>query len=248
MTEYVGWDDMASIQNAMAHQVVDHDAMPISDVATIAGFDVTWFESGSGIAGMAILSYPDLRLIRFESAQVESSVDYCNGFLGFREVPSFVKLFERVKGTEHEPDVLMVDGHGVLHPRRCGSASHLGVLLQKPTIGVGKKINNAACINTGKEIMASTSLSSPLLDKNGDVVGRSFRHTLASKSVYVSVGHLISLDTAFSIVSHCCKFKNPEPVRFADMMTKSISMTQFPLEYDRFKYEQTMENHYAQYR
>ena len=115
--------DMDAAQLAMGREVDPTDAQSVGDVKTVAGFDISWINEMTGIAGMAIMSFPDLRLLHFASAHVKTTVHYRSGYLGFREVPAFVALFNTVKNMALEPDVAMVDGHGILHSRRCGWVS-----------------------------------------------------------------------------------------------------------------------------
>jgi len=153
---------------------------------------------------------------------------YIPGFLAFREAPHLIKLFQRMKASkpEYYPQVVLVDGNGILHPNGCGLASHLGVLLNLPMIGCGKTVFYIDGLSKDKvhklcdEKLHKGGDSVKLVGDSGKVWGAGFRSKNDTKDpLIISHGHMISLDTAIKVVANCCKFRIPEPIRLAD--TKS---------------------------
>ncbi|XP_034361934.1 endonuclease V isoform X2 [Arvicanthis niloticus] len=154
---------------------------------------------------------------------------YVSGFLAFREVPFLVELVQQLQEKEPDlmPQVLLVDGNGVLHQRGFGVACHLGVLTELPCIGVAKKLlqvdgleNNA--LHKEKIVLLQTGGDTfPLIGNSGTVLGMALKsHDHSSKPLYVSVGHRISLEAAVRLTHRCCRFRIPEPIRQADIRSR----------------------------
>ncbi|ORX92755.1 endonuclease V, partial [Basidiobolus meristosporus CBS 931.73] len=159
---------------------------------------------------------------------------YIPGFLAFREVHVLLELVEKLRNNKPEflPQVLLVDGNGVLHPRGFGLASHLGVLTDIPTIGVAK---NFLQINDGPELtMAKVKTQChkllqkggdklPLIGDSGTLWGMAVR-TLdtTTNPIFISTGHRVSHETAVAIALHCSLYRIPEPIRQADLRTRSL--------------------------
>jgi len=149
------------------------------------------------IAGIVVCDFKTMKVV--DRAYVVGKVEfpYIPGFLAYREAPFIIKAYEKLK---QKPDLMLVAGNGVLHPRKFGLASHLGIALDLATIGVAK----ALLCGTVRE-------DSIYLDK--DVVGKLLKTKEFSKPIYVSVGHKISLSKALEIVKKCLKgHKLPEPL------------------------------------
>lgn len=180
--------------------------------ALIGGADVSMNRfAKEGFAGVVTLSYPDLELI--DHAVIEDTIPfpYVPGLLSFREIPMLLKAWESLKT---KPDVLLVDGTGIAHPRRLGIASHLGLTLNLPTIGVAKSVLVGRYEEPGEEPGAHT----PLIHK-GDVVGAALRTKKKVKPVFVSPGHLITLEESIALVSSSViAHRLPEPTRRAHNM------------------------------
>ncbi|XP_064439696.1 endonuclease V isoform X3 [Mirounga angustirostris] len=160
---------------------------------------------------------------------VSLTAPYVSGFLAFREVPFLVDAVRRLQEKEPRlvPQVLLVDGNGVLHHRGFGVACHLGVLTDLPCIGVAKKLlqvdglENDAQHKEKIRLLRAGGDSFPLIGGSGTVLGmvlKSHRHS--SKPLYVSVGHKISLEAAVRLTRGCCRFRIPEPVRQADIRSR----------------------------
>ena len=175
----------------------------------IAGVDITvdrWVQTGTG--AVVVLSYPEMVL--FEKQVVKDRVDfpYVPGLLSFREAPLILAACQRLAVT---PDLFIVDGQGIAHPRRIGLASHLGLFMDMPTIGCAK---SRLC---GRhEEPADESGSYAELQDKGETIGAALRTKTGVKPVYVSPGHLIDLPSAINWVMACCRgYRLPEPTRLA---------------------------------
>ena len=195
------------IQQRLAAQVSKR-----SEVTTprfIAGVDIS---AGKG-AGMAtgavvILNYPELRVVETKVAQGRLDFPYIPGFLSFRESPLTLAACQKLTIS---PDLILVDGQGIAHPRRLGLASHLGLFLNTPTIGCAKSILCGSHEAPGAEPGSYTEV----VDK-GEIIGAALRTKLGVKPVYVSIGHKIDLNTAIYWVMKCCRgYRLPEPTRLA---------------------------------
>ena len=132
---------------------------------------------------------------------------YIPGLLGFREVPLLVELYQKLT---LKPDLLFVDGHGICHPRKLGIASHLGIVLDIPTIGVAKSILVG---EIEKPLGDDIGSLSPLIWK-GETIGMAVRTKRRCSPLIISAGHKVTLDYAVELVLSCLKgYKLPEPTR-----------------------------------
>jgi deoxyribonuclease V len=175
----------------------------------IAGVDVStsrWEKEGT--AAVVVLSYPELELLEEKKVRGRIGFPYVPGLLSFREAPLMLEAFEKLVIS---PDLVLVDGQGIAHPRRFGIAAHLGLFLDVPTIGCAKSRLCGTCEEPGTEAGSSADLRD-----GGEVIGAVVRTRQGTKPVYVSVGHKISLQQAVRWVLMCCRgFRLPEPTRLA---------------------------------
>lgn len=185
---------------------------PPRKITYIAGADVA-YDRGRGISigAAVILRWPDLSSEEI-AVRVEATVfPYVPGLLSFREAPVLLNL---LKPLRKKFDVLFVDGQGRAHPRRIGLASHLGLLLGKPTIGCAK---SRLCGEEDGVLGKSRGARIPLMEK-GDRIGTVLRTRAAVKPIYVSVGHLCRLAWAEEMVLGAApRYRIPEPTRLADI-------------------------------
>jgi deoxyribonuclease V len=176
----------------------------------IAGVDCS-IKKKRGKACAVVLSYPDLKLLEKKIVRGKVNFPYIPGFLSFREGPLMIKA---LKSLSLKPSVTLVDGNGLLHPRRCGLASWIGVLLKIATIGVAKSLllgrikgklrfGKWVSIMEGKERIGAAVMSS----------------RKARNPIFVSIGNQVSLKTAVEIVFKCCKHRIPEPLRLAHSLS-----------------------------
>ncbi len=205
------WD--LDVSQARELQVkLSHKVMRCNDkmnIKLIAGIDVSVSRySRSGRAAVVVVNYPDLEVREISVAEGAIDFPYIPGLLSFREAPLALQAW---KGLETRPDLLMVDGQGLAHPRRLGIASHLGLLLNIPSIGCAK----SRLIGTHGSLPEEAGSYSLLLE-NDEVIGAVVRTKHAVKPLYVSIGHRTDLDSAIRLVLNCCQgFRLPQPTRLA---------------------------------
>ncbi len=185
-----------------------------SEVTTphfIAGVDISAGKrEGMATGVVVILNYPELRVVETKVAQGKLGLPYIPGLLSFRESPLTLAACEKLTIA---PDLILVDGQGIAHPRRLGLASHLGLFLNTPTIGCAKSILCGSHEAPGTEPGSYTEI----VDR-GEVIGAALRTKLGVKPVYVSIGHKVDLNTAIYWVMKCCHgYRLPEPTRLAHL-------------------------------
>ncbi|XP_022445105.1 endonuclease V isoform X3 [Delphinapterus leucas] len=217
--------------------VVDRDTeawqrdLAFSGLQRVGGVDVSFVkgDSVSACASLVVLSYPELEVMYEDCRMVSLTAPYVSGFLAFREVPFLVDAVQQLREKEPRlmPQVLFVDGNGVLHHRGFGVACHLGVLTDLPCIGVAKKLlqvdglENNALHKEKIRLLKGGGDSFPLMGGSGTVLGMALKsHDHSTKPLYVSVGHKMSLEAAVRLTHGCCKFRIPEPVRQADIRSR----------------------------
>ena len=190
-----------AMQKRLAKQVIREDKLP-EKIRFVAGVDVAYVgEISIGVA--AILNYDSLALIESQVAHVKTQFPYIPTLLSFREISPTLSAIEKL---ETQPDVFLVDGQGIAHPYRLGLASHLGLIIDKPTVGVAKSILCGKAENMTSEGWA-------LLIDRGEIVGAVVVTKAGRKPVYVSVGHKVSLERAIELVKRCtCTSRIPEPI------------------------------------
>lgn len=188
------------------------------EVRTIAGADIS-FNKFSPIvyAGLVVLSLPSLEIVEEVGVVSETTFPYVPGLLSFRESPSVLEAWEKLKT---EPDAVMFDGQGIAHPRRIGIASHVGLLIGRPTFGCAKSV----LIGRYEEPGSERGFWSPLVDpKNEEVVGAALRTKTRTRPIYVSPGHLIDLEGAVKLTLACDGgYRQPEPTRRAHHLVNEL--------------------------
>jgi deoxyribonuclease V len=201
-----------ALQRELSARVISDEGLPVRRNALVAGCDVSYSRRSTRLfAGVAVVQLPDLRLVEQRTADCEVAFPYVPGLLSFREVPPLLAALAQV---ECEPDLLMLDGQGLAHPRRFGLACHLGVWLECPTLGCAKSLLVGE-VGALAEIAGSTA---PLTEK-GDVVGMAVRTRPRVKPIYVSCGHRITLADAVAWTQACVgKYRIPEPTRRAHLI------------------------------
>lgn len=199
------------LQKQLAYEVVREDKFS-KPVKTVAGLDLGYdVKTNTSRAVVAILSFPELCLIESSEAILPTPFPYIPGLLSFREVPVAIKALEKLK---NDPDLILVDGQGIAHPRRFGIACHVGVIADMPAIGVAKSI----LVGTFGDLGEKRGSETALLHK-GEQIGVALRTKDKVQPVYVSVGHRISLETAVEYVLKCTtKYRLPETTRIADRL------------------------------
>jgi deoxyribonuclease V len=177
----------------------------------VAGVDVAYFKNLS-IGAVAVLNYPSMDLKERKTSRHITQISYKPTFLSFRELHPIVSA---VKKLSIKPEIFLVDGHGIAHPRHFGLASHLGLVLDFPTIGVAKRLLCGEVKNSNSEGWK------PIIYKN-EVVGGVIFTRQNTKPIYVSVGHKTSLKSVIKTVLDCAtKYRFPEPLREAHITAEN---------------------------
>lgn len=197
------------LQDRLRDQVREQP-LELGAVKTVAGVDAS-YRGGVVRAAVVVLSFKTLQFVEQATCQRPVSYPYLPGLLSFREAPAILAALARLKAL---PDVLIVDGHGLAHPRRFGLACHLGVLLDIAAIGCAKSIFVGEAAPLGDELGSTSDLS-----LNGELVGLALRTHQRARPVYISVGHRTDLPSALQVVLACGRgYRLPEPVRLAHQL------------------------------
>lgn len=199
--------EATAIQHALREKV---QIQPIDyPVNIIAGADISFNKFSPWVyAGIVLMSFPGLQPLGYSLVKKEVDFPYVPGYLAFREVPALLDAWEQLPV---KPDVLVVDGHGIAHPRRLGIAAHFGVVADTPALGCAKKV---LCGKFEEPALAKGSFSS-LVHKD-EIIGVALRTKDKVKPVFVSPGNKIDLQGAMGIINQCVgKYRLPEPTRRA---------------------------------
>jgi deoxyribonuclease V len=188
-------------QTVLAQKVIKQGRLP-QKIRWIGGVDVAYL-GNFGVAAATVVDYESLEVSESEVAVCEVKMPYVPTLLSFRELPPAIAAIRKLKIC---PDVFLVDAQGLAHPYRFGFACHLGVALGKPTIGVAKSRLFGEPVKVGAETF--------LMDK-GEAVGAEVVTKEGFKPVYVSVGHMVALESALEIVRHTSKGRISEPILHA---------------------------------
>lgn len=207
----------ALIQKQLSEKITLEDQFKDfkKELITIAGMDVSnnpYDPKKMVYAGIAILDIKNLKPLETAQANMQQPFPYVPGFLGFREAPVLIQAYQKLSVR---PSLIMVDGHGISHPRGLGIASHIGVLLDCPTIGVAKSI----LVGTPQvELSEEPGSEVPLIYKDKQIATL-LRSKARSKPLIISPGYKVSLTTAVEIVRFClAKYRLPEPTRYAHLV------------------------------
>lgn len=218
---------------SLKHMIDSNEGVLSKPLRYIGGVDISFVKESAteACASLVVLEFPSLNVVYESYARIHISLPYISGFLAFREVGPLLELVNKLRLDKPGlvPDIVMVDGNGVLHPRGFGLASHLGVLSNLPTIGIGKTFLHVDGLTERKvKDLARATIpadggSVPLQGDSGRIWGAAFRpNALVQNPVYVSCGHGVSLATALAITKACSKHRVPEPVRQADCRSREV--------------------------
>ena len=215
-------DAAVKLQRELTKRIIREDRL--GEVRHIAGVDMAINEqNGMARAAVVLLSYPELEIRERHVYEEPVRMIYIPGLLSFREIPCILGAFAQL---EQRPDLVMVDGQGIAHPRRLGIASHLGLWLDLPTIGCAKSILTGQYDEKALGEQAGTWV--PLIDKKThETIGAVVRTRAKVKPMIISLGHRISLETSLHYVLACCRgYRLPEPTRQADKLSKDNDFTE----------------------
>jgi deoxyribonuclease V len=185
-------------------------------VETVAGADISFNKFDPVVyAGVVVLRLPSLEVVEEVGVVSETKFPYVPGLLSFRESPSVLEAWAKLKT---EPDAVMFDGQGIAHPRRVGIASHVGLIIKRPTFGCAKSVLTGRFEEPGEERGSWT----PLVDK-GETVGAALRTKTRVQPIFVSPGHLIDLEGAIELTLACDGgYRQPEPTRRAHLLVNAL--------------------------
>lgn len=185
-------------------------------IETIAGTDLSFNKFEPTVyAGIVVLRLPSLEVVEEVGIVSETRFPYVPGLLSFRETPSVLEAWAKLKT---EPDAVMFDGQGIAHPRRVGIASHVGLIIKRPTLGCAKSVLIGKFEEPGEE----RGSWSPMIDK-GETIGAALRTKTRVQPIYVSPGHLIDLAGAVELTLRCDGgYRQPEPTRRAHLLVNAL--------------------------
>jgi deoxyribonuclease V len=213
------WDltyqEAVRLQNEL-HSKVDIRPLALEKIKYLAAADISYQKKNPDLFGAVLLfTFPELILVESQTVQTKATFPYIPGLLSFREVPALLPLF---KNLGQRPDVILVDGQGIAHPRRFGIASHLGVLLGIPAIGCAKSKLVGEFEGIPEQKGDWTSLR-----HKGEEIGKLLCTRDFVKPIFISVGHLVNLDSALKIVMKTVKrYRIPEPIRQAHILVNQM--------------------------
>lgn len=211
------WDvtprEAAAIQQSLRDRIVLQD--DLGPVRLVAGADIALDPAEKlGFGGVVVFALPGLEEVERQTSVVPLRFPYVPGLLAFREAPVLLEAFARLRC---EPDLLVFDAHGYAHPRRMGLASHLGLVLDRPSIGCAKSVLVGEWDEPPREAGAWT----PLVHE-GETIGAALRTRDGVKPIFVSIGHRVSLATAARLLLQCCDGRRiPKPTRAADQLVRA---------------------------
>lgn len=200
-----------ALQTELRSQVRLQDEVR-SPLQFVAGVDAGFEDNGQVTrAAVVVLEFPSLQLVEYALEKRPTTFPYVPGLLSFREIPTILAALATLKLS---PDLILCDGQGIAHPRRFGIACHLGVIVDRPTIGVAK----SRLIGTHNEVPPAKGAWVPLMDQ-GETIGAVLRSRTNTKPLYISPGHRLTLPTALDLVLQCTpKYRLPETTRLADRL------------------------------
>jgi deoxyribonuclease V len=203
-----------AMQRQLRPKIITVDQLP-DTVRYVAGVDAGFEQQGTITrAAVVVRSFPDLTPVDEALVRCPTTFPYVPGLLSFREIPAVLQALNRI---EIQPDIILCDGQGIAHPRRLGIATHLGLLIDRPTIGVAK----SRLTGTHAEVPHEKGHWEPLMD-GPERIGAVLRSRTGTKPLYISPGHRISLETALDYVLRCTpKYRLPETTRYADRLASS---------------------------
>jgi deoxyribonuclease V len=187
-------------------------------IETVAGADISFNKFSPVLyAGIVVLRLPSLEVLEEVGVVGETQFPYVPGLLSFRETPPLLEAWAKLKC---EPDAVMFDGQGIAHPRRVGIASHVGLLINRPTFGCAKSI----LVGRHEELAEERGSWQPLVDpKNKETIGAALRTKTRVQPIYVSPGHLIDLAGAIDLTLRSDGgYRQPEPTRRAHLLVNAL--------------------------
>lgn len=193
-----------ALQKKLSLIVKESSELP-AKITRLVGCDATYFR-GTTLAAATLVDFESLKLLKLKSVKERTRFPYIPGLLAFREAPAVLRAIRALRAESY---VCLVDAHGLAHPRKFGLACFVGVALDRPTIGVAKSL------------LYGWVRGSQVVDKEGYPIAEVIPLPESGKTIYVSVGHKVSLKDAVKIVKQCLSRRGPVPITLAhDEVTK----------------------------
>ncbi|MBS3110024.1 endonuclease V [Candidatus Woesearchaeota archaeon] len=204
----INLEKLRAEQDKLAKKVITHDTFENEDIKTIGGIDQTYTSNNRIISAAVVIDRKSLKEIEAKYSVMEVNFPYIPGFLSYRELPAMVEAYRML---EQRPDMIIIDGNGILHPRRLGLASHLGILLDAVTIGVAKNLLSGEV--DGERV---------IIDK--EVRGYRLVTKEHANPIFISPGHKIGLASAIDLAKKLIipPHKLPEPVHLAHKLANRV--------------------------
>jgi len=216
-------EDLYRIQEEIASKAIIEDKPSFEKLSLIAGADQAFlYESKAKngvktekiISALVVLEYPSMKLVEYAYAMMPVDFPYIPGLLSFREAPVIINAYQTLK---HKPDLLLIDGCGINHPRFAGLATYVGVILDIATIGVAKHL----LCGTGE--VPNAEGEACMITYQDREVGYYLKSKKGGKPIIIAPGHKISLKTSLKLIKPCIRqHKLPEPLRFAHLYANKI--------------------------
>ena len=211
-------EELYGIQEEIAARALRSDTFDLTNITLIAGADQAFFLDPAGeekiVSAIVLLNYPELQFLEYTYAVLPVEFPYIPGLLAFREAPVLIAAFHKLS---KRPDLLVIDGGGINHPRFAGLATHVGVLLDIPTIGVTKKL----LCGTGE--LPTVTGDARVIRYENQAVGYYLKSKEGCRPIIVAPGHKIALQTALQLVKTCIlRHKLPEPIRIAHLHATAV--------------------------
>lgn len=199
-----------AVQQRLAEEVIVRGGPKGSEIQIVAGCDCAFDrKTKQAFGALVVFKFPEMERFEVITAHRQTRFPYVPGYLSFRELEVLIDLFEKLRSP---PDLVLVDGQGIAHPRRIGLASHLGLFLELPTIGCAKSRLTGETTEPGIEKGEWT----PIYDKE-EIIGTLLRTRTSVKPMFISPGHRVGIERARELALACTtKYRMPEPTRIAD--------------------------------
>ena len=212
----LNYDDLSILQATDIQNELRHSVSLVTEptnITTIAGGDISHNKFSNVVyAGIVILSYPQMEVLSYSFVEAKTKFPYVPGYLAFREVPALLEAWNNIPV---KPDIMVLDGNRIVHPREYGIACHFGVMAITATIGCAKSMLYGSYAPLRLEKFSESAITTP----NG-IKGYALRTKDGVKPVYVSPGHKVSIEDSVDIMKTCVlKHRIPEPTRMAHEKT-----------------------------
>jgi deoxyribonuclease V len=185
---------------------------------TVAGIDAAYSPGGEAVGAYVLVDADTQETVWSTTVTAPATFPYISGYLAFRELPLMLRAWQAACGAGHAADAVIIDGNGILHPRRAGIAACFGLLADVPTVGIGKKL-----LCGSADIKSARGEPAPVVHHD-EVIGAAVKCRAASRPIYVSPGNRIDLDGAVQIVQRLFRdHRLPEPLHRADRLSKSAA-------------------------